>query len=192
MTEFFISIKPIVVILHALSAAVGLGSIVVTDSLFFQFLKDFKISQKEDDTLRTISKVVWVAIIALFLTGLILYLSAPMDYLAKSKFIVKLVIFVIIVANGMVLNWYLTPHLKKIAFGPVVAEPSLRLRFLRRLAFASGVVSIISWVSVFLLGSLRSIPLTVVQGLVIYFGMCSIAVIGSQLYATWVKRNTLF
>lgn len=192
MTEFFLNIKPVMIILHALAAAVGLGSIVVTDSLFFQFLKDFKISHKEDETMRTISKVFWAAILVLFITGLILYLSAPMDYLTKSKFLVKLVIFVIIVTNGALLNWYLTPHLKKIAFGPVVVEPSKKMRFLRRLAFASGVVSIISWLSVFLLGSLRSIPLTFAQGLLVYVGICAVGVLGSQLYATWVKRKSFW
>jgi hypothetical protein len=192
MIEFFTNIKPVFIILHAFSAAIGLGAIVVTDTLFFKFLEDFKISDKEDQTMRTISKLVWVAIILLFITGLVLYLSAPMGYLAKSKFVVKLVIFVIIVLNGALLNWYLTPHLKKIAFGPVIIEPSKKLRFLRRLAFASGVVSIVSWVSVFLLGSLRSIPLTVAQGLLIYVGICFVGIIGSQLYATWVKRKSLW
>jgi hypothetical protein len=187
--EFFIQYKQIFVVLHALAAAAGLGSVVVTDTLFFRFLKDFKISQKEDDTLRAISKVVWVIIGIIFLTGLALYLSAPMDYLTKSKFITKLVIFGVIVANGLLLNYLITPKLRKIVFGPIAVEQSWHLRIFRRIAFASGALSLISWLCVFILGSIRSIPLTATKGLLVYVGICAVTILGSQIYATWVKRH---
>jgi hypothetical protein len=75
--EFFIEAKPIIIVLHALAAAVGLGAVVTTDTLFFKFLKDFRISRKEADTLDTISKIIWTAILLLLITGVLLYLSAP-------------------------------------------------------------------------------------------------------------------
>lgn len=187
--EFFATHKSIFVVLHAIAAAVGLGSVIVTDTLFFKFLKDFKISRGEDSTLRSISGVVWVVIVLLFVTGLFLFLSGPMDYLAKSKFVAKLVIFCIIVANGFVLNWIITPHLRKIAFGPIIVEMPYRLRLVRRIAFASGAVSIISWFSVFILGSIRSIPVTTWEALLIYILLCAIGIGGSQLYATWIKHG---
>ncbi len=183
MIEFLLTHKPIIVILHALSAAVGLGAVIVTDTLFFQFLKDFKISAKEDETMRTISRVVWIIIFLLIVTGLALFLSEPMGYLAKSKFIVKLVIFSIIVLNGLLLNSVITPVLRKIPFGPRISPIKPRIRFLRSLAFASGGISIISWLSVFILGSVRSIPVGVWTGLVIYGSLVILAIIGSQIYA---------
>lgn len=185
--EFFISHRPIYVFLHALFAAIGLGAVIVTDTLFFKFLKDFKINKKEDETLRTISGVVWVIIVLLFVTGAFLFLSSPEGYLIKSKFLAKLVVFVVIVINGAVLNWIITPHLRKIVFGPVVIEPSAKLRFIRRIAFASGGVSLLSWLVVFLLGSLRSIPFSLGEALGIYAALLIIVVSGSQLYASWLK-----
>jgi uncharacterized protein YggT (Ycf19 family) len=187
--EFITTHKSIVVFLHALFAAGGLGAVVVTDALFFKFLKDFKINKKEDETLRTISSIVWVLIVLLLITGVLLFLTSPMDYLAKSKFVTKLVIFGIIILNGGILNWIITPYLRKIAFGPVDKQPERKLRFLRRIAFASGGISFVSWFLVFLLGSLRSIPLTAGQALGLYAVLLAAVVFGSQLYATWVKYH---
>lgn len=190
--EFFITYKPIMIIIHALVAAIGLGAVVVTDTLFFEFLKDFKITDKEDRILQVLSKVVWAALIVLILSGIALYLSAPATYLVKSKFITKMVIFAIIFINGLVLHFYLSPHLKKIAFGPTHLFVAVRLRIMRRIAFASGVVSIISWLTVFILGSVRSIPLTTGQALLGYGAVIILGIIGSQIYATWVKYQSVF
>lgn len=191
MTDFIVEYKTVFVILHAIGAAVGLGAVVITDSLFFQFLKDFKISRKEEETMNTISKLVWGVIAVMIITGTILFLSAPMDYLAKSKFIVKIIIFSVIVINGVLLNAWISPLLRKIAFGPVAQQPTLKIRIMRRIAFASGVVSIISWFSVFILGSVRSIPVTVGWGTLIYALVVGSGIIVSQLMATWMKYGTL-
>lgn len=188
MNAFFIAYKPIFVILHALAAAAGLGAVLVTDTLFFRFLKDFKISAKEDDTMRTISRVVWVVIMLLFATGFALFMSEPAGYLAKSKFVVKLVIFTVIVVNGAVLHAVVAPALRRIPFGPQIAPVGPRTRILRTLAFASGAVSMVSWVSVFILGSVRSIPVGTGTGLAAYAGLVAFAVAGSQVYARILAR----
>ncbi len=191
MIDFLVTYKPVFVIAHALSAAVGLGAVIVTDNLFFKYLKDFKISAKEEETMSTISQVVWVAIALLVITGAALFFSGPLDYLAKSKFIIKMVIFTVIVANGFLLNIWISPLLKKISFGPVEKQPTTKIRIIRRVAFAAGVVSLISWVVVFLLGSVRDIPLTTGQGLVGYAILVGLGILGSQGYATWVKYQTI-
>lgn len=188
MTGFLLAYKPVIVILHALSAAAGLGAVVVTDTLFFRYLKDFRISAKEDETMRAISRVVWVVILFLFITGLALFLSEPLGYIAKSKFVVKLVIFGVIVLNGLLLNVVIAPVLRRIPFGPRTVPLSSRIRLLQALAFASGAVSMVSWLSVFLLGSVRSIPVGVGTGLVAYGGLILVAIIGSQVYARILAR----
>ncbi len=191
MTDFFITYKSLFVIIHAIGAAVGLGAVVITDALFFKYLKDFRISDKENETMRTISGVVWGVVGLMIVTGIALYLSAPMDYLAKSKFIVKVIIFVVIILNGIVLNAWITPALKKISFGPVIHQPQARLRFMRRLAFASGAISGISWFTVFILGSVRSIPVGVTTGLLVYGGLIVVGILGSQIVASYLKYGSI-
>ncbi len=191
LTQFFLEAKPIVVVFHALAAAVGLGAVVTTDMLFFRFLKDFKISRKEADTLDTISKLIWAAIFVLFITGLMLYLSAPMDYSAKSKFVTKVIIYALIVLNGVALNKIISPYLIKLSFDSDSAfmNKNRRLRILRRIAFASGAFSMISWFTVFILGSIRSIPLNVGQALGVYTILILGGVIGSQIFALFLKKH---
>ncbi len=189
--EIFTQIKPIVVVLHAISAAFGLGAVVTTDALFFKFLKDYRISRKESDTLDTISKVIWGATTLLFVTGAVLYMSAPLEYLAKSKFVAKLVVFAVIVINGVVLNILISPYLVKLSFNndSMTLHRSRRMRILRRLAFASGGLSMVSWFTVFILGSIRSIPVTTWQALTIYVGLVLCAVAGSQIFASLLKKS---
>jgi len=190
--DFFIHIKPIVVVLHALGAAVGLGAVVVTDTLFFKFLNDFKISNKEDQVLRVLSRIVWGAIIVLVLTGIALFLSNPALYMTSSKFITKLVILGVIIINGIFLNTIITPVIKKIVFGPLLKDHSVKLRVMRHFAFAGGVISILSWVIVFILGSIRSIPYSFDQAILVYAVVCLGGILASQLYAFWFKHHHLF
>lgn len=191
--EFFIHAKPVFVLLHALAAAVGFGAVVVTDTLFFKFLKDFRISAKEKDVLDTVSRLIWAIIFILFVTGAALYLSAPLDYLAKSKFLVKLCVFAVVVINGCVLNMFISPYLVKLSFNEDAHEliHNPRMRVLRRIAFASGAVSMISWFVVFILGSIRSIPVSFPHGLLYYLALLTIAILGSQLFAMRLTKKRI-
>lgn len=180
MIDFFITYKPLFIFFHALGAAGALGAVFVIDVLFIHFLKDRVLTSKEFDTLKTISLFVWSMIIFLLITGIGLYLSAPDAYLAKSKFITKIIIFCVIVANGTLLHLYITPSLKNMSF--VNDHTVKHIAFIKRLAFASGGVSFVSWLSVFVLGSVRSIPYTVGQAIILYGVLILITVVGSQLY----------
>lgn len=73
MIAFLEDFKLFFVILHGLAAGVGVGGVFILDVLFFKFLKDFRISHKEKDTLNTISKMFWLALIILILSGLALF-----------------------------------------------------------------------------------------------------------------------
>jgi uncharacterized membrane protein len=174
--------KIVVVILHALSAALGVGTVLVTDIFFMKFLKDFRISQSESEILDTLSQVVWFALGMLILTGIALYIPASAELLMKTKFIAKVIIVGVVLVNGILLNLLVAPQLVKISFGEIPIDTPDQLHHLRRLAFAFGAVSIVSWLSTFILGSVRSIPLSISAILGIYLGMVLIAVIGSQLF----------
>ncbi len=189
MFELLEIYKPAIIIVHALFAAIGLGCVVVTDTLFFRFLKDFKISREEQGTLDTISRIIWISIFILFITGLFLFFISPQAYLIKSKFVTKVIIFGIIVLNGLILSSVLTPYLQKISFGVIPKKTPHHLRILRRIAYGAGVVSFISWLSVFILGSVPSIPLSAKGALLVYIALCTIGVVASQGYAMYVSKK---
>jgi hypothetical protein len=161
--EFFAEYKSIFIILHALAAAVGLGATTVTDALFFDFLKDFTISEKEQNVMKILSRVLWMALGMMVLTGIALFLSDPARYSISSKFLTKMIIVIVIILNGLLLNIFLHPRLLRMTFEEMHPD-----RFITRIAFASGAMSLISWYTVFILGSIRSIPVNVGIGIAIY------------------------
>lgn len=188
---FLLEYKSAIVILHALAAALGMGTVLVTDVFFMKFLKDYKISQSESDILDTLSQIVWFALGMLILTGIALYIPAASEYLMKTKFVAKLFIVGVITVNGVLLNLLVAPKLVKISFGEESVDHPGELHHLRKMAFAFGGVSIVSWLSVFILGSLRSLPLSVGAILGIYVALVLAAVIGSQIFDHKVSQHKL-
>jgi len=91
-----IDYKPVIIILHALTAALGVGGALITDVFFFKFLKDYRIAGEEANTLNTFSQIIWVALTGLIMTGLLLFLTNIDGYLASSKFITKMLAVLVI------------------------------------------------------------------------------------------------
>lgn len=177
---FLIEYKTVIVILHALSAALGVGTVLVTDVFFMKFLKDFIISKSESEILDTLSQVVWFALGMLLLTGVALFLPTSAAYLAKSKFVAKVFVVGVIAVNGVLLNLFIAPKLMKISFRENSVGYPGELHHLRRYAYAFGAVSLISWITSFVLGSLRSLPFSSGQLILGYCALLIVAVIGSQ------------
>jgi len=182
LPELLLQYKTVIVIAHALAAALGVGTVLVTDVFFMKFLQDYKISHSESEILDTLSQIVWFALAMLILTGVALFLPASAELLAKTKFVAKVVIVGVIAVNGVLLNLLVAPKLVKISFREESVDHPGELHHLRKLAFAFGGVSIISWMMTFILGSIRSIPLSVGGILGIYLGLVFMVVLGSQYF----------
>ena len=182
--EFFAEYKSIFIILHAIAAAVGLGATTVTDALFFDFLTDFTISEKEQSVMKILSRVLWIALGIMIITGVCLFLSDPTRYAVSSKFLTKMIIVGIIVVNGFLLNIFLHPRLLRVTFEEMHPD-----RFITHIAFASGAVSLISWYTVFILGSIRSIPISVGGAIIIYAVLIAGGVTFSQIMCKGYIRS---
>ncbi len=174
--------KSVIVILHALAAALGMGTVLVTDVFFMKFLQDYQISESEADVLNTLSQIVWFALALLIISGVGLFLPTTAAYLIKTKFLAKVIVVGVIVVNGVLLNLLIAPKLVKISFHEETVDHPGQLHHLRKMAFAFGAVSIVSWLTTFILGSVRTINLSTGGILGIYLFIIVIAVIGSQYF----------
>jgi len=183
--------KPVIVIAHAMATALGLGAATLADFFFFKFLKDYKISEKEAQILDHISQFIWLMLGVIVLTGIGLFLPIQGQYLESSKFIAKMIIVSVIVVNGAFLNLVVAPKLVKISFDKKHEHHHKKgeLRRSRRLAFSLGPISIVSWYSAFILGSVRSIPLTAAEGLTVYGVLVLIAILAGQVIETFFVRH---
>ena len=142
--------------LHILGVCVGLGGATITDVLFFKFLKDFRISMKEADVMRTLSHIILGALALILISGLALYVLNTAQYNASAPFIAKMIIVVVLTCNGMLLHAYVSPKLVRLSFTQH-HHATPRLRQLRHLAFALGAVSASSWYFTFFLAMLKSL-----------------------------------
>ncbi|HEY4496905.1 MAG TPA: vitamin K epoxide reductase family protein [Candidatus Paceibacterota bacterium] len=182
--------RDVVTIFHVLGVALGLGAATITDIFFFKFLKDYKISEFEAEIMHTLSQIIWFALGVIVLSGIGLYLPESERLLASSKFLTKLVVVSIIIINGALLNLIVAPQLIKITFGGKHAHKSGELHRERKIAFALGAVSVASWYSAFILGSLKSIPISFPYLVGLYILLLFGAIIGSQFVErVFVKRE---
>lgn len=175
--------RPVIVVLHILFMALGLGAATLTDVFFFRFLKDLRISQEESDVLSTLSQFIWFSLCFILITGLALYLPQAGHYNDVPKFLAKMVVVGVILVNGAFLNLYIAPKLVKISFVERHKHKEGELVMARRLAFALGPISIVSWYSAFVLGSLpASTPLSFIMFLKIYLLALLVAITAGQFF----------
>jgi uncharacterized membrane protein len=176
-------------ILHLLGVSLGLGAATITDVFFFRFLKDYKISREESQTLDVLSEVIWVALGILFISGILLFIPKAAVLTESGKFITKMIALVVITLNGFALNLVVAPKLIELHFAGEDASETKELRRLRKLAFALGGISITSWYFVFVLGSLRGITFSLVPLVAIYVALLALAIIGSQIFGAILHKK---
>jgi uncharacterized membrane protein len=179
------TIRSIIVICHALAATIGVGGVIVTDYIFIKFLKgDHRISKRESSILKHFSEIIWIALGLLIVTGIFL-VSTKHALLYSPKFQLKMVIVFCTIINGLVLNFFITPKLHSIGFYKEETKPTDLPDKIRKIALVTGVISISSWFFMFILGSIKSIPFTLVEGVSLYL----LIICGIALGATFTKKK---
>lgn len=190
--QFLQNFHPIILILHLAGLALGVGGAIVTDVFFFKFVKDLRITESEADIMQTVSQIIWFGLGLLIISGTGLYLSDMEALNQSSKFLTKMVVVAVILVNGAFLNLKVTPKLIHISFGDDPKKtPEQELQKDRRIAFALGAISMVSWYSALILGALPSIPLSFPVLVAIYAVLLACAVIGSQILERIYGRKVM-
>lgn len=176
---------------HILGVCLGLGGATLADTFFFRFLKDFRISTKEAEVMQWISKVILFALVIIYVSGALLYLSDMERYLHSPPFLFKSFCVFMLTVNGIALHEFISPRLVHISFLALHPHVSATIHRLRKIAFAMGAVSVTSWYCTFFTAMLKSIlppDLTFVQMLLGYIVLLSVAVTVSQLIEAHLHR----
>jgi uncharacterized membrane protein len=177
--QFFGEYKKLATIIHVFAVIIGMGSALVSDILFNVYIKDKKINPTENSTLEVLSRIIWISLGAIFLSGIAIFLSNPPVYSASDKFLLKMVIVGFVIINGYLFARVTHGSLSKINFTDT--NSNHKYVRIRRLSFAFGAVSLVSWLSAFILGSISSIPVSFWSGLMIYGVLLLIGITGSQV-----------
>lgn len=140
--------------IHFLGLAMGLGGTLVVDIMFSHFMRKYTISARESVIMHLISQMIIFGIFLLILSGAALVITDFNSFIENPRFIVKMIAVLVVIINGGVLNLYLTPKMKKIS---LKEEDRGRYEKLTRISFALGAISIVSWLSAFLLAMLKDL-----------------------------------
>ncbi len=146
----------IALITHLIGFALGLGGATFSDILFFKMLRGGKLDSAQLNILRTISKIVWMGLWVLIISGLSIFAliyaeqgSLPM--LASPRWQAKLTLVAIVLLNGFAFKKFIFPFLGRSA-GQLVT-PQLFSPNLWKLAII-GSISIVSWYSILIISAL--------------------------------------
>ena len=152
----FIETKTLLIIVHLLGLAFGVGGAFLSDLMFFRAIKDGRITKGEIDFLNLGSWSVAVGLGVLICSGLWMFSLDPERYLASTKFLAKMTIVAVLAVNGFVLHSVQIPYLKSMALNRIGTKKGFAA--MRFMFLFSGVVSLVSWVSALVLGAFRSVP----------------------------------
>ena len=182
MIEFFESVRVPATVAHVLAVVFGMGGALMCDLLFTFFSRDKKLDKTEINTLTILRSVVAYGLLTIIISGAFVFLSDTEKYMASAKFLAKMSILAVLILNGYLLNKYIWPHILDRAFFTLKKE-----RNIRRLAFASGAVSVTSWLAVCALGTLKKVTMPYSEIMLIYLGVVTIAL----LCALYLERREL-
>jgi hypothetical protein len=128
---------------HFVGFIIGLGAATSTDYLFFKFLKDLKISKAESKVLKMMSNLVWIGVFIFTFSGVGLFYGKWQELIYSDSFLAKITIVLIIIINGTILHYIISPHLTKLSFRK--KHKKEEMHNLRLKAMLSGLTSLLSW-----------------------------------------------
>jgi uncharacterized membrane protein len=149
--DLLVQYGQVIQIINVLSFGLGLGAATIADVLFFNFLRDGKISYGEGKVLNLIAQIVWVALGGIVLTDIGVFFANNINLSEDPAFLLRIIITGIIIINSFLLKTIISPKIMHISFGKAHKHREGELRYLRKFAFLFSVISVVSWYWVFVL-----------------------------------------
>lgn len=162
------SLHSILLVMHIFGVILGAGGAFVSDGVFFTSLKDKVISKDEFNILKTASNFIWGGLILLIISGIGLFAQDVEALSSSEKFISKMTVVGIIILNGIIFHFIHLPFLKRHQDKKLASKTDPSSEKLIPFVLASGVISIVSWASAVILGSLRSFSYSYTTFLSVY------------------------
>jgi hypothetical protein len=167
--------------LHLIGLALSLGTVGVSDLAFFRSMyRGDRITPETVSWMRFFSKIIWLGLIILYISGTGLFLLNPHQYLSSPGFLAKMVIIGVLIINALVLNFYITASLTTYSFSEKYKRSNTAWRA-RKLAFICGAVSTVSWYSAFFAAMFKSLVKFTFWDFIAIYGLALIGAIGTSL-----------
>jgi len=189
------SLHSIFIIIHLFGVVLGAGGAFISDGIFFTSLKDKIISKDEFRIIKTASNFIWGGLLLLVISGVGLFAQNVEVLSSSEKFISKMTVVGILILNGIVFHFIHIPFLKRHLDRKLASKTDPSSEKLVPFVLVSGVISVVSWVSTIILGSLRSFSYSYttflsIYALVIGFGILTTLILFSA-YINQKNRKIL-
>lgn len=131
--------------------SIGLGSAVIGDFFLLKFIQDFEITEAQAESIKALYHVSWFGLAFVVISGLGLYLGSSELLLNKANLEVGLLALGVIIVNNSLLNLFIAPKLQDISFFEDAEDLDDKLILARKASFSMSIISIISWLAVFII-----------------------------------------
>jgi hypothetical protein len=174
----------IIVVLHAVSAAVGVGAAATSDAIFLRSIRNRLMSRDQFVLIRAASRVVVGGLTLLVLTGIfMMFLNTRLIYM--PHFQAKMTVVVVLMVNGLVFHGRLLPFLKR-HLDRMMPEKFLARR---QWFFAiTGAISAVSWFAALIIAYLGDIGM----GYLFFIGIYIAAMAGGSIAGYFVLAHLIF
>lgn len=163
-----VSLHSIFITIHLFGVVLGAGGAFISDGIFFTSLKDKIISKDEFRIIKTASNFIWGGLLLLVISGVGLFAQNVEVLSSSEKFISKMTVVGILILNGIVFHFIHLPFLKRHLDRKLASKADPSSEKLIPFVLVSGVISVVSWASAIILGSLRSFSYSYATFLSIY------------------------
>ena len=186
---FLVEATSIIGAVHDFGFVLGVGGVTAALFLFFRFLRDLNIDEKELQTLKGISELVWLGL-ALVLVGQFVSYIAHAEALALSgPFLVQTIALFIVAISGAILMIIFAPFLAVIPFGNTAKNNRHSpLESLRKPVFIIGTIAVSSWYFAFIMNYLSAHELPAL--LLAYATTLVVSVSIAMFWEKIIGRNT--
>jgi hypothetical protein len=181
VADFALQNKAIILKIHLTAVIFALGSVLAADIFFARLVIKLSASAKEINILTTFSKFIWLGLAIIVPAGILLIASDTQTYFNLPRIMVKMIVIFATLTNGIFLNILVTPRLISIPFKKLMLSTDKNIRNARRLMFALGSISTISWWFAFVLGFVKTISFSFQTILTIYLFFIISGILMSQV-----------
>jgi hypothetical protein len=176
-------VQTFILIAHLLGVCFGLGGTLILDFRLLGLIKGTAINQNDVVFAQVLSRFVQVGLVLLWASGIAFFSVAPdgpASLMASPKLQAKLVIVIALTLNGILIGGLAVPLIERNIGRPLFDGLS---EAQRTILMASAVVSSVSWLTPFVLGSTRAfnMPVSAEQILEVYLAITGVTVIVVQI-----------
>lgn len=191
-TSFLFDNRDLLSFFYVLFSIVGVFAITRHTFTFVRFLKDFKITRREERILNINSQISWVAILGLVITGVgLVATDIYWSIITAPVFYNMLIVLVMLVIYEIFLNMKIGPHLIGIHFGDVEKFDYAQHGWHRKQAFAWAAVGMISWYMMLLMSVFPNIRIANGTIFAIYVGLLVLGVLIALFVEFTIYKKSL-